>query len=375
MVSTSVSSGPAPVFIGSDIYRNAAFGSHHPLSIPRVETVYDLCECLGWLDDRSFRDSPQATLEQLTAFHDRTYIEALRVASRDQRVSVSDRQRYGIGTMENPIFPGMFERAATSVGGSIYTAELAGEGRISFHPSGGTHHGRADRASGFCYFNDPVFAILTLLGRGLERVLYVDLDAHHGDAVQDAVKGDPRVFTISIHEQNRWPYTGSLADRGGGAARNLPVPAGFNDTELSFLMDEAVLPLAHRFDPEAVVVTCGADGLKGDPLSSMALSNRALWRATMQLAKISAATVILGGGGYNPWTVARCWTGLWATLAGCDIPDRLPERAQTVLEGLDCALIDEEDRPTEWTRTLADAAQPGHLRKEVQDLPAAVLRE
>src|SRR5207344_3103305 len=101
-------------------------------------------------------------------------------------VNAEERTRYGLGTMENPLFPGLFERAATSVGGSILAAQLALEGRVAFHPAGGTHHGRPGRASGFCYFNDPVFAVLTLLRAGLERVLYVDLDAHHGDGVQDA---------------------------------------------------------------------------------------------------------------------------------------------------------------------------------------------
>src|SRR5690606_37637711 len=124
----------------------------------------------------------------------------------------------------NPLFPGLFERAATSVGGSILAARLALEGRIAYHPAGGTHHGRPDRASGFCYFNDPAFAILALLEAGLERVLYVDLDAHHGDGVQDAFAADERVHTVSIHEAGRWPGTGAASDTGDGRACNLPVP-------------------------------------------------------------------------------------------------------------------------------------------------------
>ncbi|MGI9387261.1 MAG: acetoin utilization protein AcuC [Methyloligellaceae bacterium] len=359
----------APVFVGSDIYRNPAFGTNHPLSIPRVATVYDLCAVLGWLDDGLFQDSPQASVEQLVTFHDESYVDALQAGSRNQRISAPHRKRYHIGTMENPIFPALFERAATSVGGSIRAAQLAAEGRITFHPSGGTHHGRPDRASGFCYFNDPVFAILTLLDRGFDRVLYVDLDAHHGDGVQDAFEDDARVLSISIHEQNRWPHTGALHDRGRGGARNLPVPAGFNDSELAFLMTEAVLPLAQEFDPEAVVVTCGADGLKDDPLSTMALSNGALWHASLQLAGLTNATVVLGGGGYNPWTVARCWTGLWGRLAGKNTPEILPGKAQAILGALACDLIDDEDVSSAWTNTLADDALSGKVRDEIRELP------
>jgi acetoin utilization protein AcuC len=260
------------------------------------------------------------------------------------------------------------DRAATAVGGSILAAELALEGRVVFHPAGGTHHGRPSRASGFCYFNDPVFAIRRLEAAGVERVLYVDLDAHHGDGVQDAFAGDPRVRFVSIHESGRWPYTGAAGDRGQGYACNLPVPRGFNDSELEFLMAEVVLPLAEDFAPEAVVVTCGTDALAGDPLSSMALTNVALWEAVERLVALAAAAVVLGGGGYNPWTLARCWTGLWGRLEGRQIPMVLPEEAQVVLRGLECDLVDDEDMRAEWLTTLADAPSPGPVRDAVRDL-------
>ena len=181
--------------------------------------------------------------------------------------------------------------------------------------------------AGFCYFNDPVFSIMTFLDQGIERVLYVDLDAHHGDGVQDAFAEDPRVLTVSIHEEKRWPHSGLVEDRADGAARNLPVPAGFNDSELEYLMDQAVLPLADRFDPQALVITCGADGLEGDPLSRLALSNVGLWPAVEKLVDCCDRTVVLGGGGYNPWTVVRCWGGLWGRLSGRQIPAVLPPGA------------------------------------------------
>lgn len=354
------------LFVASEFCRRPGFGSHHPLSIPRVATVLELCERLGWLDEDSYRGACAASVAELTAFHDPAYVEALRAADAARHVAPEVRERHGFGTLENPLFPGVFERAATAVGGSVLAAELALEGRVVFHPAGGTHHGRRDRASGFCYFNDPVFAILTLLDRGAGRVLYVDVDAHHGDGVQAAFLDEPRVRVISIHEADRWPHSGAVDDRGHGHALNLPVPAGFNDDELDFLMDEVVLPLGAEFGPHAVVVTCGTDALAGDPLSRLALGNVSLWRAVERVVDLATPAVVLGGGGYNPWTLARCWTGLWGRLAGHEIPMVLTAEARVVLEGLHCDLVDDEDVQGEWLTTLADAPRRGPVREPVR---------
>lgn len=344
----------AAVFVGHDIYRQAAYGSLHPLAIPRVESVVDLCRALQWFGPGEYEASPRATEDELAAFHDRDYVHALREASASGRVDAAVRERHAIGTMENPLFPGVFERASTSVGGSIRAARLALGGRIAYHPAGGTHHGRPGRASGFCYFNDPAFALLTLLDAGLGRVAYVDLDAHHCDAVQDAFAGDGRVRLVSIHESDRWPHTGAADDTGGGNALNLPVPRGFGDAALARLMDDVVLPHLAAFRPEAIVLTCGADALAGDPLAHLALTNVALWDAVDALVAAAPVAVVLGGGGYNPWTLARYWTGLWARLSGRDIPAELPEAARAVLSRLSCDLVDDADIRPEWLATLAD---------------------
>ena len=356
------------VFIGHEIYRQAAYGTLHPLAIPRVEAVVDLCHALGGFRPGEYRVSPRATDAQLARFHHPGYVAALRHASASGQVEPAVRERHAIGTMENPLFAGVFERAATSVGGSIHAALLAMEGRIAFHPAGGTHHGRPGRASGFCYFNDPAFALLTLLDAGLERVVYLDLDAHHGDAVQDAFAADPRVHTISIHEAGRWPHTGAAEDTAEGRACNLPVPKGFNDAELAMLMEEVVLPLASGAHPQAVVLTCGGDALAGDPLASMALSNGALWDAVEKAAALAPVAVVLGGGGYNPWTLTRYWSGMWARLAGHSVPEVLPPEAQAVLARLSCDLVEEEDMKPEWLRTLADPSSSAQVRDAVRTL-------
>ena len=355
-------------FVGHDIYRQSAYGSLHPLTIPRVETVIDLCRALDWFAPGDYVVSPCASVEELRGFHALEYIEALRAASASGSVGPDTRVRFGIGTMENPLFANVFERASTAVGGSIRAAELALAGRVAFNAAGGTHHGRRDRASGFCYFNDLVFAIRRLLDAGIARVLYVDLDAHHGDGVQDAFAADTRVWTVSIHEAGRWPHTGTLDDVGAGRSVNLPVPRNFHDAELRLLVDDVVLPLADRTAPEAIVITCGSDALAGDPLTSMALTNVALWDTIGRLVAAAPKAVVLGGGGYNPWTLARYWTGIWATLSHRSVPDRLPDAASALLRGLHCDLIDDEDVDPTWITTLADRPSRLPVRDAVRAL-------
>ncbi|MGI9381884.1 MAG: hypothetical protein ACR2PO_01925 [Methyloligellaceae bacterium] len=356
------------LLITNPVFREPAFGTYHPLSIPRHATVLDLCDSLGWLTDECLEICPLADRSQLEAFHAPAYLDAFAKACETGRVSSADRHRFGLGTRENPIFRGLHERAAATVGGAVLAAKRACAERVAFHPAGGTHHGQSDRASGFCYFNDPVFAILTFLDAGVARVFYADLDAHHGDGVEHAFAADDRVLTLSVHERDRWPFTGAAASPTNIQTCNLPVPAGFNDTELAFLMDEAVLPCAERFAPEAIVITSGADALAGDPLSRLALSNGALWDAVTALTGLSDATVVLGGGGYNPWTVARCWSGLWGRLAGYPMPERLPAEAEQLLAGLDCDLVDDEDVDPNWLTTLEDARNEGLIREEVKAL-------
>lgn len=356
-----------PVLVGSPVFRKAAFGANHPLSIRRVEIVHALCESLDWLDPELLRTCHPAPKNVLLKFHAPEYVAALERADAESVVSPQDRDRFNFGTMENPWFPGLLERAATTVGGAILAAEIALTGATTFHPSGGTHHGMPDRAHGFCYFNDPVFAILTLLEHGLDRVAYVDLDAHHGDGVESAFADDPRVLTASIHDAGRWPYSGTHWSKDGGII-NLPVPAGCNDSEFAYLVDGCLRPALEAFAPDAIVVTCGTDALAGDPLSSMNLSNVCLWDSVLKLRTLSPRCVVLGGGGYNPWTLARCWAGLWGHLAGKPMPDELPVVARAVLTDLECDLIDDDEIVPSWLTTLADESNLGSVRQEVREL-------
>jgi acetoin utilization protein AcuC len=240
-------------------------------------------------------------------------------------------------------------------------------------PGGGTHHAMADRANGFCYLNDPVLCLMRLRALGLRRIAYVDIDAHHCDGVEAAFAGAGDVLMISVHEEARWPFTGQLEDDGGGNAFNLPVPRGFGDAGMARARDRLVLPALEAFEPEAVVLQAGADGVAEDPLSRLALSNGTHAEMALALARLSPRLIVLGGGGYNPWSVARCWVRIWGALNGHAVPDRLPPEAEAVLAALTWpSRAAGRAPPAEWRTTLADAPRPGEVPAAVEGRIAAL---
>ncbi len=448
---------PRPLFIGSEIHRRVGFDAKHPLAIPRVSTVVDLGRALGWLPDGFYLESPEAAPGELARFHDRRYIAVLKQAARDRRVTPEVGRRYNIGRLENPVYAEMFRRPATACGGSLLAARLlvAGRAKAVYNPAGGTHHGRPDRAAGFCYFNDPVLALLALLdgglarishtrlglrgtvaptgpesravrcgasgkrldapcrrdgaalrvaprrpptasrastvasatlfdpllagrppGRdadrggcekcGLARLAYVDVDAHHGDGVEDAFADEPRVLTVSVHEAGRWPHRAGRPERQCPSVANFAVPPGFNDSEMRLIVDRAIVPLVAGFRPEAVVMQCGADALADDPLSRLELSNNALVHAVRAVAAIAPRLLLLGGGGYNPWSVARCWTRNWAALNDAPGPPRLPAAAEAVLRRLTWSRRAGRNPPAHWFTGLIDPPREGPIRDAVR---------
>ena len=364
-----------PVYIGSEIYRASTYGPKHPLAIPRVSTCTDLIRAMGWLDPDAFVEAPMATEAQITRFHDPGYVAALRRAEAAQAVSSADRERYRIGADGNPVYREVYRRPATSAGGALLAARLTAAGGVVHCPGGGTHHGRRDRASGFCYLNDPVLLLLAWLDQGLDRIVYLDIDAHHGDGVQDAFHHDDRVFTISIHEAGRWPFTGAAEDRAGGAARNFPVPRGCNDSEMRHLVSHAVLPLIRARRPQAILLQSGADALEEDPLARLSLSNNAHWEVAASLIGLAPRLVVVGGGGYNPYTVGRCWAGIWAVLNGIAVPPRTTQAAEAVLRALTYNRSAGRNPPEHWFTTLRDAPREGAVRDEIRRLAATALEE
>jgi acetoin utilization protein AcuC len=364
-----------PIYIGSEIYRNSSYGPKHPLAVPRVSVCTDLCRALGWLPDGAYRDAPMASDADLSRFHTPEYVAALRRAEATQQTTETDRRRHKLGVEGNPVYREMFRRPAISAGGVLLAAQLTAEGGIVHCPGGGTHHGRPDHAAGFCFINDPVLGLLAWCDQGLTRIVYLDIDAHHGDGVQDAFHDDPRVLTISLHEAGRWPFSGALADRAGGAAYNLPLPSGCNDTEFRTLFEAVVLPLIRAHRPQAIMLQAGADGLEEDPLAKLSLSNNTHCMVAAALRGLTPRLLVLGGGGYNPWSVGRCWAAIWATLNDLPIPDRLPPAAEAVLRGLRFDRAAGRNPPAHWFTTLRDPPREGPVRAEIPRLAAAILKE
>ncbi len=364
-----------PIYIGSEIYRRSTYGPKHPLAIPRVSTCTDLCRAMDWLPEAVFVEAPMASDDAIARFHDPAYIAALRRAEAAQSVSEEDRERFRIGKDGNPVYREIYSRPATSAGGVMLAARLTMRGGIVHCPGGGTHHGRPDRASGFCYLNDPVLGLLTWLDLGLDNIVYLDIDAHHGDGVQDAFHDDDRVLTISIHENGRWPFTGLATDRAGGAAYNFPVPRGFNDSEMRWLIETAVLPLMRARRPQAIMLQTGADGLEEDPLARLSLSNNAHWSVVKAVRDLAPRLIVVGGGGYNPYTVGRCWAGIWATLNELPIPARTTPEAEAVLRSLTYSRAVGRNPPEHWFTTLRDAPREGPVRDEVKRVASQALEE
>jgi acetoin utilization protein AcuC len=364
-----------PLFIGSEIYRGSSYGGAHPLRIPRVSTVMDLARALDWLPAGHYRASPRAKPAALALWHEPQYIAALQSAEARGEATPEMRTRFGLGTLTNPVFRQVFRRPATGAGGVMLAAELLAAAPGVIHvPGGGTHHGLPGRANGFCYLNDVVLGIRVMQRAGLSRIAYVDLDAHHCDGVELAFTGDPSVRLISVHEEGRWPFTGTLEDTAGGSAFDMPVPKGYNDSEARSVLHDLILPRVTEFRPEALVVQCGADSLLEDPLSRLALSNRAYLEALAALIPLAPRVIVLGGGGYNPWSVGRLWTAIWGLVSGRELPDRLPASARSVLEALSWNGGSRPPPDPSLLATLLDAPREGKVRPEIRDRLARLAR-
>lgn len=324
-------------FFYTDDYFAYDYGPSHPLRIERLRLTHDLCRAYGILDLPGAErvEARPATEAEILAFHRTDYVEALKRASRGEARWDFD---YGLGPGDNPVFPGLWEWSLLHTGASLQAAQwiLEGKARIAFNIAGGLHHAGAGRASGFCYVNDPVLAVLQFLNRD-KRVLYLDIDAHHGDGVQWAFYEDPRVLTVSFHQDGRtlFPGTGRLEETGKGEglgyAVNVPMLPGTDDYVFWKGFESIVPHLMDAFRPDVVVSQLGVDSLRSDPLAALELTTHGFTRAVHFLAERAPAWLALGGGGYNPANVARAWTLAWATMNRVELADGLPEEMHAPL--------------------------------------------
>ncbi len=312
------------------------FGLGHPMAPGRVHLAMTLAEALGVLDRLEVvepdpvHERPAAVDELVRLVHDADYVEAVR---RQQPAPL-----YGIGTTDNPLVDGMHQVAAQVCAATVQACRsvLSGEVRAAANVSGGLHHAMPSCTSGFCVYNDVAVGIRWLQQQGVRRIAYVDLDAHHGDGVQEIFYDDPDVLTISLHESpmHLFPGTGFANEIGAlgarGSAVNVALPPHTGDAGWLRAFDAVVPPVLRAFQPEIIVSQHGCDSHQSDPLTDLRLTMDGLlasYRLVAGLAEelTGGRWVAVGGGGYSPLHgVARAWTHLLGVLSGEPVPTATP---------------------------------------------------
>jgi acetoin utilization protein AcuC len=323
-----------------DVLASYDFGPSHPLRPLRLELTLALARDLGVLaaPHVTVAAPPTSGDETLELVHDRDYITAVRRAPDDLAARLHS-ARYGLGSGDNPVFPRMHEAAALVTGASVEAARAVWERRTqhAVNIAGGLHHAMRDRASGFCVYDDPAVAIAWLLQAGTSRVAYVDVDVHHGDGVQAAFYGDPRVLTVSLHESGAYLFPGTGfpdetgTGEGTGTSVNVALPPGTTDAEWRGAFDAVVPEVLRAYAPQVLVTQLGCDTHALDPLAHLSLSvdgQAATYAALHALAHelCEGRWVVLGGGGYEiVQVVPRSWTLALAEVTGAAVPDTLPD--------------------------------------------------
>lgn len=309
------------------------FGEEHPLQPSRHDLTMSLLSCLGWLDAPGVSvEAPEtATLSELLTAHTLPFVQAVQMAQRIARGErpPADLRLYGLGTEDNPLFPGIHDAPALLAGASLQGMRAVLDGRCvhAYSPAGGMHHAMHTRAAGFCIYNDIAVAMAAAVEAG-QRIAYVDLDAHHGDGVQAIFYDDPRVLTISIHESGRFlfPGTGEADEMGCGdgvgACLNIPLPPDAGDQSILLAYERIVEPAVRAYRPDIVVTQTGCDTHHADPLAdltaTMALYPRLAERLHALAHEVTGGRwLIVGGGGYDPADVTpRAWTAFFGTVLG-----------------------------------------------------------
>jgi len=319
-------------FIYSNDFARFDYGSSHPLKLVRLKLTYELINACGLLvpsDHRLVEPSP-ASIEDLLTYHTREYIDMLRNSNSGGHIAGAD--LFGLGSGDNPVFPGVLDGSLLVAGASLRAAELvdSGEAEVAFNIAGGLHHAMADHASGFCLINDPVIAIKSLVSRG-RRVAYIDIDAHHGDGVQSAFYDTDQVLTISLHETGLMLFPGSGFEQeigvgeGKGYSVNVPLPPDSDDELFTYAFTEIVPPFIKTFKPDIVVSQLGVDSFRNDTLAHLNLTTNGFCNMVSMIKALARKWLALGGGGYDITNVARSWTLAWALMNDVDAPEDIPE--------------------------------------------------
>jgi acetoin utilization protein AcuC len=296
-----------------------SFGEPHPFGRDRLPAFWEEVRRRG-LDRRAAVEPPEMCDEkELFWFHSADYVRFVRRASEAGHGYLD----YG----DTPAFPGVFEAALRAVGTTLKAVRLVAEGRYrrAFCPMAGLHHARRARAGGFCVFNDIGVAIERLRAvHGIRRIGYVDIDVHHGDGVYYEYESDPDLIFADIHEDGRtlYPGTGGASERGKGRAEgtklNIPLPPGSGPSEFFEAFDR-IEKFMDEARPEMILLQCGADSLKGDPLAHLEYTPECHRHAAARLRALadrhgSGRLLAMGGGGYSLAGIAQAWCAVIEAL-------------------------------------------------------------
>ncbi|GAM11067.1 histone deacetylase RPD3 [Geobacter sp. OR-1] len=317
--------------IYSSRFGNFFLGADHPFHVQRYQLAYELMHAYGLIDStgKLYNQYPLVEEKELLGFHSSEYLEKLKEFSATSEPRADF--RFGLGDVENPVFEGLFDWALLGTSGTVEAARLVLEDGydIAFNLAGGWHHAHRSKASGFSYLNDSVIAINYLLERG-KRIVYLDIDAHHGDGVQEAFFSDNRVLTISLHESGIYffPGTGFESEIGTGNGKgysvNVPLLAHSDDALYMKAFDEVAYPLMAAFDPDVIVTQLGADTFRTDPLTNLEITTHSYSYILRKLKALRIPWVAVGGGGYDNLNVARAWTIAWGIMNDVELSPQLP---------------------------------------------------
>jgi acetoin utilization protein AcuC len=317
--------------IFSPLFGNYSYGDDHPFKLQRYRLALELMEAYGLLalPGMEIRDCRSVPEDLILTFHDPAYIERLKEFSSSSEPRADF--RFGLGDADCPVFEHLYDYAALGAGATFEAVRLIEEEGfdITFNLAGGWHHAHRSKASGFSYLNDAVLAINWLVARG-KRVVYLDIDAHHGDGVQEGFYDSDRVLTISLHESGIYFFPGTgfedeIGEGGGtGYSVNVPLYAHTDDAIYMKAFDEVAYPLIAAFNPDVIVTQIGADTFRTDPLARLEITTHSYSYIMRKLRALKIPWVALGGGGYDLMNIARAWTIAWGIMNCIDLPQRLP---------------------------------------------------
>jgi len=296
----------------------------------RLSLCHALVENYGLYRHLEVLHPARATVQQMTAFHTDDYIDFLRRVTPDNQMQfLKELPRYSLD-VDCPVFDGLYQYCQISAGGSVGGAHRLNRGLsdVAINWAGGLHHAKKGKASGFCYVNDIVLGILELL-KYHARVLYIDIDIHHGDGVEEAFYTTDRVMSVSFHKYGDFfPGTGAISDIGAGAGKhhsiNFPLKDGIDDVSFVEVFKQVLTKVMAVYRPGAVVLQCGADSLAGDRLGCFNLSLKGHGQCVEFMTSFGVPLLLLGGGGYTIKNVARCWAYETAVALGARLPDEIP---------------------------------------------------